>query len=60
MMESGVLKILAFQYECFAEITEETYLKFLENFSNLNSAVKVNMHNKHHNIVCKKGAGHAD
>jgi hypothetical protein len=41
MMESGVLKILAFQYECFAEITEDTYLKFLTNFSALATAVKV-------------------
>ncbi|KAF4531747.1 hypothetical protein B566_EDAN014487 [Ephemera danica] len=41
MMDSGVLKIIAFQYECFSEITEDTYFKFLTNFSNLASAIKV-------------------
>lgn len=44
MMQNNILKIQAFQYECFSTISEESYLKFCENLNLLanQAQVKIN------------------
>jgi hypothetical protein len=41
MMQNNILKIQAFQYECFSTISEESYLKFCENLNLLANQAQV-------------------
>jgi hypothetical protein len=41
MMQNNILKIQAFQYECFSTISEESYLKFCEHLNILATQAQV-------------------